>query len=78
MTSFSLSNNSQLVHKYTHRIARNQAILADLSENVTPRIYVACLAAHSHGRLDGRWLEATGNIEVIWSDISALLKNRYP
>jgi len=39
----------------------------------TPRIYVADLAAYTHGRLHGVWLDATRDAEELWADIRAML-----
>ncbi|MCA1670747.1 MAG: antirestriction protein ArdA, partial [Actinobacteria bacterium] len=38
-----------------------------------PRIYVADLAAYSHGRLHGVWLDATRDVDELWSDVQAML-----
>lgn len=39
----------------------------------TPRIYAACLAAYNNGRLHGRWIDATQDLDDIQADISAML-----
>ena len=39
-----------------------------------PRIYVACLAAYNAGTLHGEWIDATQDVEVIRSEIKAMLK----
>ena len=40
---------------------------------VTPRIYVACLAAYNNGILHGRWIDADQDAEDIQAEIQAML-----
>ena len=42
--------------------------------DVTPRIYVACLAAYNNGKLHGAWIEAIQDAEEIQSEIAKMLK----
>ena len=39
----------------------------------SPRIYVACLAAYNSGKLHGRWIDATQDIDQIWSELRQML-----
>jgi antirestriction protein len=41
---------------------------------VTPRIYVACLAAYNAGHLHGHWIDATQDASAIHAEIAAMLK----
>ncbi len=41
---------------------------------VTPRLYVACLAAYNNGRLHGAWVDATDGPDAVYAAISAMLK----
>lgn len=41
----------------------------------TPRIYVADLAAYNSGFLHGTWIDATQELEEIWTDIKAMLQD---
>lgn len=40
---------------------------------VTPRIYVACLAAYNSGHLHGKWIDATQGVEFIREEINEIL-----
>ena len=40
---------------------------------LSPRIYVACLAAYNSGCLHGCWIDATQDLEDIKSQISGVL-----
>ena len=40
---------------------------------VTPRIYVACLAAYNNGVLHGRWIDTDQDAEDIHAEIQAML-----
>lgn len=40
---------------------------------VTPRIYVACLAAYNSGHLHGKWIDANQSIEIIQEEINEIL-----
>jgi antirestriction protein len=41
----------------------------------TPRIYVADLAAYNNAILHGRWIDATQELDAIWTEINAMLKD---
>jgi antirestriction protein len=41
---------------------------------VSPRIYVACLAAYNAGKLHGRWIDADQDSDKIWDEVAAMLK----
>jgi antirestriction protein len=41
---------------------------------VSPRIYVACLAAYNNGTLHGRWIDADQPAGDIWTEVQAMLK----
>lgn len=43
-------------------------------DQVTPRIYVACLAAYNNGILHGRWIDANQSVADIHAEIAAILK----
>ncbi|MCB9719695.1 MAG: antirestriction protein ArdA [Candidatus Omnitrophica bacterium] len=45
------------------------------TQQTTPKIYVACLAAYNNGRLHGAWIEASQDAENIHEDIQKMLKN---
>lgn len=40
---------------------------------MTPRIYVACLAAYNNGKLHGKWIDADQDEDDIWSAIKEVL-----
>ncbi len=42
-------------------------------ENLEPKIYVACLAAYNNGKLHGKWINATQDIDSIWQEIKDML-----
>jgi hypothetical protein len=44
------------------------------TDNETPRIYVACLAAYNNGKLHGRWIDAAQGIDLIWAEVQAMLQ----
>lgn len=41
---------------------------------VTPSIYVACLAAYNNAKLHGTWIDATQDLDTIWDEVNAMLK----
>lgn len=44
-----------------------------MENTLTPRIYVACLAAYNAGSLHGDWIDATQDEEDIYEDIRTIL-----
>ncbi|WP_159953195.1 antirestriction protein ArdA [Rhizobium sp. 18065] len=38
------------------------------------RFYAACLASYNNGRLHGRWIDATSDVEEMQEEITAMLK----
>ena len=40
---------------------------------LTPRIYVACLAAYNNGQLHGAWIDADQSADAIHEEIRAML-----
>lgn len=44
-----------------------------MTTTITPRIYVACLAAYNAGRLHGRWIDATQDAAAIRGEIEEML-----
>lgn len=40
---------------------------------LTPKIYVACLAAYNNGYLHGEWIDATQESDAIYGDIRKIL-----
>lgn len=44
-----------------------------MSNQRTPAIYVACLAAYNNGYLHGKWIDATQDREAIYNDIQKIL-----
>lgn len=42
-------------------------------ETVTPRIYVACLAAYNNGILHGAWIDAARETWALWDDVRDML-----
>jgi antirestriction protein len=47
----------------------------DQSHTVTPRIYVACLAAYNNGQLHGQWIDASQSADDIYTQIASVLKS---
>ncbi len=45
------------------------------TQTITPRIYVACLAAYNNGKLHGRWIDANQDADAIHEEIQDMLKN---
>lgn len=45
------------------------------TQQTTPKIYVACLAAYNNGRLHGAWIDASQGAESIHEDIQKMLKS---
>lgn len=46
-----------------------------MTEDQTPRIYVACLSAYCSGRLHGTWINCDRNAENIWAEIQQMLSH---
>ena len=44
-----------------------------MSTNLTPQIYVACLASYNNGFLHGQWIDATQSEEEIHAEIQQML-----
>ena len=44
-----------------------------MNNNLTPKIYVACLAAYNSGFLHGNWIDATQDAQTIYDEISTIL-----
>ncbi len=42
--------------------------------SLSPRIYVACLAAYNNAKLHGKWIDADQSPEAIQEEITAMLK----
>ncbi len=38
-----------------------------------PKIYVACLASYNAGILHGKWIDASNDLESIWTEIKEML-----
>lgn len=45
-----------------------------MKNEVTPQVYVACLAAYNNGVLHGRWIDANQSASDIHAEIAAMLK----
>jgi antirestriction protein len=45
-----------------------------INTTTEPRIYVACLAAYNAGFLNGRWMDASSDLDEMWEEINAMLK----
>ena len=43
------------------------------TETITPRIYVACLAAYNNGELHGAWIDADQDADAIREEIAVIL-----
>ncbi|MDF2691058.1 MAG: hypothetical protein K0S29_913 [Gammaproteobacteria bacterium] len=43
------------------------------NNNLEPKIYVACLAAYNDGYLHGAWIDASQDIENIYTELKAML-----
>lgn len=46
-----------------------------MTEDTTPQIYVACLAAYNNGKLHGTWIDCNQDAEAIWEEIHEMLAN---
>lgn len=44
------------------------------TNTVTPKIYVACLAAYNNGHLHGRWIDASQGVDAIYQAIREMLQ----
>lgn len=44
-----------------------------LDQTHTPQIYVACLASYNSGRLHGRWIDATSDVDAMQEQVAAML-----
>jgi antirestriction protein len=44
-----------------------------MTQEETPRIYVACLAAYNNGKLYGEWIDCDRDSSDIWDEIKAML-----
>lgn len=47
--------------------------MGNAAEDLTPRIYVACLAAYNAGRLHGAWIVVEDD-EAVWAAVQAMLR----
>lgn len=47
--------------------------MTNIQTETQPRIYVACLAAYNAGRLHGRWIDATQDLDGIWEEVRNML-----
>ncbi|MBO6814546.1 MAG: antirestriction protein ArdA [Rhizobiaceae bacterium] len=44
-----------------------------------PRIYVACIASYNNGRLHGKWIDATTDVEEMQEEVSKVLaSSKFP
>jgi len=59
--------------KETTRHARGGRAVRDHHIEVSPRIYVACLAAYNDGILHGVWIDADQDADAIRDEIAAML-----
>lgn len=57
----------------TPRRARGGGNVRDIHAEVSPRIYVACLAAYNSGILHGAWIDAVQDVDEIRAEIAAIL-----
>ena len=46
-----------------------------MSDNLSPSIYVACLAAYNNGYLHGCWIDANQDVDAIYAEIKKMLAN---
>lgn len=60
-------------NRKTEAEVNEHSVSSDSPRRPTPRIYVACLAAYTAGRLYGRWIDATQTAEAIQAEIAAML-----
>ncbi len=42
---------------------------------ITPKIYVACLAAYNNGKLHGMWIDATDDLNSIQDQVNSMLEH---
>ncbi|NJO62413.1 MAG: antirestriction protein ArdA, partial [Richelia sp. RM2_1_2] len=45
-----------------------------MTQDNTPRIYVACLAAYNNGKLHGEWIDCDQDADDIWEKIEKMLE----
>jgi len=45
------------------------------TQQTTPKIYAACLAAYNNGKLHGEWIDATQDVDSIHEEIQQMLKS---
>lgn len=45
-----------------------------MTAELTPRVYVACLAAYNNGHLHGRWIDANQDADTIREEVAEMLK----
>ncbi|MBK9324209.1 MAG: antirestriction protein ArdA [Bdellovibrionaceae bacterium] len=48
--------------------------MKNLEQQISPRIYVACLAAYNAGQLHGEWINADQESHEIYADIKSMLE----
>ncbi len=46
-----------------------------MTEDRTPRIYVACLSAYCNGKLHGAWIDCNKDADAIWAEIKEMLSH---
>lgn len=46
-----------------------------MSNDTTPRIYVACLACYNAGKLKGEWIDADQDADAVHAEIQKMLAN---
>jgi antirestriction protein len=44
-----------------------------MTQNETPRIYVACLSSYVNGKLYGTWIDCDQDVDDIWTQINEML-----
>jgi antirestriction protein len=44
-----------------------------MTQDQTPRIYVACLSAYNNGKLHGEWIDCDQDADDIWAEINKML-----
>ena len=44
-----------------------------MNTTLTPKIYVACLAAYNAGILHGAWIDANQDIDQLWNEVNEML-----
>ena len=48
-----------------------------MNTTTEPRIYIACLSAYNAGFLNGKWIDASSDVDEMWQHINEVLKDSH-